>query len=121
NPRSTVGTVTEIYDYMRLLWARAGVPHCPNDGTPITRSSAGQIADTVLTWPEGSRIEVMGPMVRGRKGEFRDLFEDLARQGYVRVRVDGETVDLAAVGKLNRRRNHRSEEHTSELQSRENL
>src|SRR5215216_611919 len=69
NPRSTVGTVTEIYDYMRLLWARVGIPHCPNDGSPITRSSAAQIADTVLSWPEGTKIEVLGPMVRGRKGE----------------------------------------------------
>jgi excinuclease ABC subunit A len=106
NPRSTVGTVTEVYDYMRLLWARAGVPHCPVDGTPITRSSAGQIADTILTWPEGTRIEVLGPMVRGRKGEFRDLIEDLAKQGYARVRVDGETHDLNAVPPLNRRQNH---------------
>jgi len=106
NPRSTVGTVTEVYDYMRLLWARAGVPHCPVDGTPITRSSAGQIADTILTWPEGTRIEVLGPMVRGRKGEFRDLIEDLGKQGYARVRVDGETHDLNAVPALNRRQNH---------------
>ena len=81
NPRSTVGTVTEIYDYMRLLWARAGMPLCPNDGTPITRSSAAQIADTVLGWPEGTRIEVLGPMVRGRKGEFKELFDDLAQAG----------------------------------------
>ncbi|MBK7596589.1 MAG: excinuclease ABC subunit UvrA [Gemmatimonadetes bacterium] len=106
NPRSTVGTVTEVYDYMRLLWARAGVPHCPNDGTPITRSSAGQIGDTILGWPEGTRIEVLGPMVRGRKGEFRDLIEDLQKQGYARVRVDGETHDLTAVPTLNRRQNH---------------
>jgi excinuclease ABC subunit A len=106
NPRSTVGTVTEIYDYMRLLWARAGVPHCPNDGTPITRSSAGQIADTILGWEEGTRIELLGPMVRGRKGEFRELFDDLQKQGFVRVRVDGETVDLGEVPKLNRRQNH---------------
>nr|MBP9899118.1 excinuclease ABC subunit UvrA [Gemmatimonadales bacterium] len=106
NPRSTVGTVTEVYDYMRLLWARAGVPHCPNDGTPITRSSAGQIGDTILGWPEGTRIEVLGPMVRGRKGEFRDLIEDLQKQGYARVRVDGETYDLTAVPTLNRRQNH---------------
>ncbi len=106
NPRSTVGTVTEIYDYMRLLWARAGTPLCPNDGTPIVRSSAGQITDTILTWPEGTRIEVLGPMVRGRKGEFKELFDDLRRQGYVRVRVDGTTVDLDAVPTLNRRQNH---------------
>ncbi|MEO8479247.1 MAG: excinuclease ABC subunit UvrA [Gemmatimonadota bacterium] len=106
NPRSTVGTVTEIYDYMRLLWARAGIPHCPNDGAPITRSSAGQIADTILGWPEGTRIELLGPMVRGRKGEFRDLFDDLQQQGFVRVRVDGETHELGAVPKLGRRQNH---------------
>jgi excinuclease ABC subunit A len=106
NPRSTVGTVTEIYDYMRLLWARAGVPLCPNDGTPITRSSASQIADTVMTWPEGTRIEVLGPMVRGRKGEFKELFDDLGKQGYVRVRVDGTTYDLADVPTLHRRTNH---------------
>jgi excinuclease ABC subunit A len=77
NPRSTVGTVTEIYDYLRLLWARVGVPHCPNDGTPVTRQSAAQITDTVLGWPEGTRIEVLAPMVRGRKGEFRDLLDDV--------------------------------------------
>jgi excinuclease ABC subunit A len=106
NPRSTVGTVTEIYDYLRLLWARTGVPHCPNDGTPITRSSPAQIADTILGWPEGTRIELLGPMVRGRKGEFRDLFEDLQRQGYARVRVDGTTHELDKVPKLNRRQNH---------------
>jgi excinuclease ABC subunit A len=106
NPRSTVGTVTEIYDYMRLLWARAGVPLCPNDGTPITRSSAAQIADTLLSWPEGTRIEVLGPMVRGRKGEFKEMFDDLGKQGYARVRVDGTTYDLADVPALNRRQNH---------------
>ena len=106
NPRSTVGTVTEIYDYMRLLWARAGIPHCPVDGSPITRSSAAQIADTILAWPEGTKLEVLGPMVRGRKGEFRELFEQLQQQGYVRVRVDGEVMDLSAVPKLNRRQNH---------------
>jgi excinuclease ABC subunit A len=106
NPRSTVGTVTEIYDYMRLLWARAGVPLCPNDGTPITRSSASQIADTVMTWPEGTRIEVLGPMVRGRKGEFKELFDDLGKQGFVRARVDGTTYDLGDVPALHRRTNH---------------
>jgi excinuclease ABC subunit A len=106
NPRSTVGTVTEIYDYMRLLWARAGTPLCPNDGTPVTRQSPSQIADAILQWPEGSRIEVLGPVVRGRKGEFRDLFEDLHKRGFVRVRVDGATHELGAVPKLNRRQNH---------------
>ena len=106
NPRSTVGTVTEIYDYLRLLWARTGVPHCPNDGTPITRQSASQITDTILGWPEGTRIEVLAPLVRGRKGEFRDLFEDARRQGFARVRVNGTTYELDDVPTLERRKNH---------------
>jgi excinuclease ABC subunit A len=106
NPRSTVGTVTEIYDYLRLLWARVGIPHCPNDGTPVTRQSASQITDAVLAWPEDTRIEVLAPIVRGRKGEFRDLLEDVRKRGFVRVRVDGETYDLSAVPALNRRQNH---------------
>src|SRR5690348_2538846 len=106
NPRSTVGTVTEIYDYLRLLWARVGIPHCPNDGTPVARQSASQITDAVLAWPEDTRIEVLAPIVRGRKGEFRDLLEDVRKRGFVRVRVDGETYDLSAVPTLNRRQNH---------------
>jgi excinuclease ABC subunit A len=106
NPRSTVGTITEIYDYLRLLWARSGTPHCPNDGTPVERQSASQITDLVLAWPEGTKIEVLAPMVRGRKGEFRDVFEAMSKQGFVRVRVDGVTHDLSAVPKLNRRQNH---------------
>ena len=106
NPRSTVGTVTEIYDYLRLLWARVGIPHCPNDGTPVTRQSAAQITDSVLAWPAETRIEVLAPIVRGRKGEFRDLLDDVRKRGFVRVRVDGETYDLADVPALNRRQNH---------------
>ena len=106
NPRSTVGTVTEIYDYLRLLWARAGVPHCPNDGSPIERSSATQITETILGWPEETRIEVLAPLVRGRKGEFRELFDEVRKRGFVRVRVDGETYDLSEVPALNRRQNH---------------
>jgi len=106
NPRSTVGTITEVYDYLRLLWARAGTPHCPNDGSPIERQSASQITDLVLGWPEGSKIEVLAPLVRGRKGEFRDVFEAARQQGFVRVRVDGVGYDLSAVPKLNRRQNH---------------
>ncbi len=106
NPRSTVGTVTEIYDYMRLLWARAGVPHCPHDGTPVERQSATQITESVLNWPDGTRIEILAPLVRGRKGEFRDLFEDMRKRGFVRVRVDGTTYDLDDVPKPNRRQNH---------------
>ncbi len=106
NPRSTVGTVTEIYDYLRLLWARVGTPHCPDDGSPISRQTASQIADIVLTWREGTKLEVIAPLVRGRKGEFRDLFESARRQGFVRVRVDGEVYDLSSPPKLNRRVNH---------------
>src|SRR5438552_2243628 len=106
NPRSTVGTITEIYDYLRLLWARTGTPHCPNDGSPVERQSASQITDLVLEWPEGTKIEVLAPLVRGRKGEFRDEFEAMRKQGFVRVRVDGETHDLSDVPKLNRRQNH---------------
>jgi excinuclease ABC subunit A len=106
NPRSTVGTVTEIYDYLRLLWARVGVPHCPNDGSPVERQSASQITDAVLEWPEGTRIEILAPLVRGRKGEFKDLFDDIRKRGFVRARVDGETYDLADIPKLNRRQNH---------------
>jgi excinuclease ABC subunit A len=106
NPRSTVGTITEIYDYLRLLWARTGTPHCPNDGSPIERQTASQITEQVLGWPDGTKIEVLAPLVRGRKGEFRDLFEGAKKQGFVRVRVDGAVHDLSAVPKLNRRQNH---------------
>src|SRR5690606_30348689 len=106
NPRPTVGTVTEIYDYLRLLWARAGTPHCPNDGSPVSRQSAAQITDAVLAWEEGSRIEVLAPLVRGRKGEFKDLFEDVRKRGFVRIRIDGETRDLSDLPTLNRRQNH---------------
>ena len=106
NPRSTVGTVTEIYDYLRLLFARAGVPHCPNCGRAVERQSAAQITDVVLEWPAGTRIEILSPMVRSRKGEFRDLFEGARRQGFVRAVVDGETVELADPPKLNRKLNH---------------
>jgi len=106
NPRSTVGTITEVYDYLRLLWARCGTPHCPNDGSPVERQSASQITELVLQWPEGAKIEVLAPLVRGRKGEFRDLFEGARKQGFVRVRVDGETYDLGDVPKLHRRQNH---------------
>jgi excinuclease ABC subunit A len=106
NPRSTVGTVTEIYDYLRLLFARVGTPHCANCGRPVQRQSAGQIADTVLGWPAGARIEVLAPLVRGRKGEFRELFESARKQGYIRAYVDGDLVELASPPKLNRRQNH---------------
>ncbi|CAN5824055.1 excinuclease ABC subunit UvrA [soil metagenome] len=106
NPRSTVGTVTEVYDYLRLLWARVGVPHCTECGLPVRRQSATQIVDQIMVWPEGTRIEVLAPLVRGRKGEFRDLFEDARKKGFVRVRVDGELYDLESPPKLNRYENH---------------
>jgi excinuclease ABC subunit A len=106
NPRSTVGTVTEIYDYLRLLYARVGTPHCPSCGRPVQRQSATQIADTVLTWPEGTRIEVLAPLVRGRKGEFRDLLEAARKQGFIRAYVDGKLVELSAPPKLAKTHNH---------------
>src|SRR5689334_15368020 len=106
NPRSTVGTVTEIYDYLRLLYARVGTPHCPNCGRPVQRQSAGQIADIILTWPEGARIEVRAPLVQGRKGEFRELFETVRKQGFIRAHVDGELIEVSDPPKLNRRQNH---------------
>jgi excinuclease ABC subunit A len=106
NPRSTVGTVTEIYDYLRLLYARAGTPHCANCGRPVERQSAGQIADTVLTWPAGTKIEILAPIVRGRKGEFLDKFESARKQGFVRAMVDGTLIELAEPPKLNRKVNH---------------
>ena len=106
NPRSTVGTVTEIYDYLRLLYARAGTPHCPNCGRAVQRQSAAQITDVVLTWPADSRIEVRAPLVQGRKGEFRELFESVRKQGFIRAYVDGALIEVAAPPKLNRRQNH---------------
>jgi excinuclease ABC subunit A len=106
NPRSTVGTVTEIYDYLRLLWARAGVPHCSECGHAVLRQSATQIVDRLLRMEEATRIEVLAPLVRGRKGEFKDLFEKARRDGFVRVRVDGETYDIMEAPRLNRYENH---------------
>ena len=97
NPRSTVGTVTEIYDYLRLLWARIGVPHCPKCGREIRQQTIDQIVDQVLSWPEGSRIQVLAPVVRSRKGEHVKVFEDARKGGYVRVRVDGSLNMLTTV------------------------
>ena len=106
NPRSTVGTVTEIYDYLRLLWARVGTPHCPTCGEPVMRQSATQIVQRLLAIGEGVRVEILAPLVRGRKGEFRDLFEKARKEGFVRARVDGETYDLVEPPSLNRYENH---------------
>ena len=106
NPRSTVGTVTEIYDYLRLLWARVGTPHCPDCGRPVRRQSATQIASRVVAWPDGTRVEILAPLIRGRKGEFRDLFDEALQEGFVRARVDGNLIDLSEPPQLNRRLNH---------------
>ena len=94
NPRSTVGTITEVYDYLRLLYARIGVQHCPNDGTPLQRQTPQQIVDRILEMEEGMRFQVLAPVVRGRKGEYDTLLEDLSGQGYVRAVIDGEMVDI---------------------------
>ncbi|MDQ3878892.1 MAG: excinuclease ABC subunit A, partial [Actinomycetota bacterium] len=102
NPRSTVGTITEIYDYLRLLYARIGRPHCYNCGRPIARQTPEQIVDQVLQLAEGTRFQVLAPIVRSRKGEFTALFEDLARRGYARARVDGEVKDLSESIRLDR-------------------
>ena len=97
NPRSTVGTITEVYDYLRLLWARIGVPHCPKCGAVVERQTPQQIVDRVLQLPEGTRFQVLAPVVRGRKGEYEGLLTDLAGQGYARARIDGELVELSTV------------------------
>ncbi|MGH2362153.1 MAG: excinuclease ABC subunit UvrA, partial [bacterium] len=106
NPRSTVGTVTEVYDYLRLLYARVGQPHCPVCGKPISRQSREQIVDRILALPEESRIQVLGPIVRGRKGEYRQLFEDLRRQGFARVRVDGIVYEIGEDIPLDKNKKH---------------
>jgi excinuclease ABC subunit A len=106
NPRSTVGTVTEVYDYLRLLFARAGTPHCPNCGRAVQRQSPSQIAEQLLAWPEDTRIEIRAPLVQGRKGEFKDLFETARKQGFVRAMVDDALIELADPPKLNRKLNH---------------
>ena len=106
NPRSTVGTVTEIYDYLRLLWARAGTPHCPNCGKEIRQQTIDQIIDQVLALPEGTRIQVMAPVVRGKKGEHAKVFEDAKRSGYVRARVDGSLYELDEEIKLEKNKKH---------------
>ena len=106
NPRSTVGTITEVYDYLRLLYARAGRPHCPQCGRPISRQTPQQIVDQVLAMPEGSRFQVLAPVVRGRKGEYVELFAQLQAQGYSRVRVDGAVYPLTDPPKLKKQEKH---------------
>ena len=106
NPRSTVGTVTEINDYLRLLWARVGTPICPNDGTEITSQSVEQMVDQVLALPERTKLQVLSPIVRAKKGQHKKIFEKIQREGFVRVRVDGETMDLDSVPELNKNQSH---------------
>lgn len=106
NPRSTVGTVTEIYDYMRLLYARTGHPHCPICGREVSKQTVQQIVDAVLNLPEGSRIMLLAPLVTGRKGEYKSIFEEMRRSGYVRVRVDGKIYDLSDEIELDKQKKH---------------
>jgi excinuclease ABC subunit A len=109
NPRSTVGTVTEIYDYLRLLFARIGHPHCYNCGDPITRQTPQQIVDIIMELPEGSRVQILAPVVRGRKGEYRELFEEIKREGFLRVRVDAKLHSLDEEIRLNKKIKHNIE------------
>ena len=114
NPRSTVGTITEVYDYLRLLFARAGVQHCPDDGTRLQRQTPQQIVDRILLLPDGTRFQVLAPVVRGRKGEYDTLLQDLSAQGFVRARIDGEVLDIVEFLKRDERL-ARYEQHKIEI------
>src|SRR5437588_1699470 len=109
NPRSTVGTITEIYDFLRVLYARIGQGHCPVCNRPITAQTREQILARILALPEGTRFLILAPLVRGQKGEYKDLFEDMLRRGFVRARVDGKVVRLTDDLKLDRRIKHHIE------------
>jgi excinuclease ABC subunit A len=106
NPRSTVGTVTEIYDYMRILFARAGIPHCPGCGKPIQRQSTEQIVDAIMEFGDGAKLQILAPMVRSRKGEFKTVIGDIQKQGFVRVRVDGEMYEVTDDIPMDRYKQH---------------
>ncbi len=121
NPRSTVGTITEIYDYLRLLYARVGVPHCPHDATVVARQTPQQIVDRILELPEGTRFQVLAPVVRGRKGEYQSLLEELAGQGFARARIDGEVYELSDPPKLARYETHTIEVVVDRLVKREGI
>ena len=121
NPRSTVGTVTEIYDYIRLLYARIGVPYCPNCGKKIERQSIDQIIDKILTLPEGTRIQVLAPIARGRKGEYKKELENFRKEGFVRARVDGEIYDLSDEIKIEKNKKHEIELIVDRLVIREDI
>ncbi|MFQ6618453.1 MAG: excinuclease ABC subunit UvrA, partial [Fidelibacterota bacterium] len=109
NPRSTVGTVTEIYDYLRLLFARVGIPYCYKCGKKIQRQTVQQIVDSILNLPEGTKIQILAPVVRGRKGEYRDTFREIQKEGYVRVRVDGKIMEVSRKIKLDKKKKHNIE------------
>ncbi len=121
NPRSTVATVTEIYDYMRLLYARVGQPYCPNCGKKISQQTVEQIVDQVLTLPTSTRLQILAPLVRGRKGEYTKLFEDMRKEGYVRMRVDGTVIDLGDEIKLAKTKKHTLEVVVDRLVLREDI
>ena len=121
NPRSTVGTVTEIYDYLRLLWARVGTPHCPICGKEIKQQTIDQIIDQVLALPEATRIQVMAPVIRGKKGEHAKIFEDARKSGYVRVRADGSLYDLSEEIRLDKNKKHHIEIVVDRLVIREDI
>src|ERR1700704_4078776 len=116
NPRSTVGTVTEVWDYLRLLWARIGTPHCPVCGEPISRQTPQQIVYRVLDLEEGARFQVLAPVVRGRKGEYAELFRELQSKGYSRARVDGVVISLAEPPRLKKQEKHTIEVVVDRLQ-----
>ena len=106
NPRSTVGTVTEIYDYLRLLYARAGIPRCPDHGTPLEAQNVSQMVDTVLALPQGTKIMLLAPVVQARKGEYKEKLDELKTQGFLRARIDGEVIELDDPPKLDKRKKH---------------
>ena len=106
NPRSTVGTVTEIYDYMRLLWARAGTPYSPATGLPIESQTVSQMVDKILAMPEGTKLLLLAPIARGKKGEYKKEIESLQKQGYQRLKIDGEIYDIEEVPSLNKNQKH---------------
>lgn len=106
NPRSTVGTVTEIYDYLRLLFARIGIPHCPSCGREIREQSIDQILDVIMSWPEGTKLQVLAPVIRAQKGEHRKIMEDALKQGFLRARIDGQMVELESPPELEKQKKH---------------
>ncbi|HOC09958.1 MAG TPA: excinuclease ABC subunit UvrA, partial [Bacillota bacterium] len=121
NPRSTVGTVTEVYDYLRLLFARVGTPYCPQCGTEIAQQTVEQMVDSVMALEEGTRVQLLAPIVRGRKGEYKKVLEEIGKAGFVRVRVDGETMELGEEIKLEKNKKHTLEVVVDRLVVREGI